>query len=150
MSFSMPSETLSPFAKVDSPPPSTFRLKLTAIAAPPGHRGSGGNSPYPTRLRAIIGSDSGVIMWSSVERAYTCAKGAVHGFRLSKIRSDRLRPGLYAAIVRLRLPTGAGGNTMAIDADGIKIAVAITAACRTPVANLGILGRGFVGGRAAV
>jgi hypothetical protein len=59
-------------------------------------------------------------------------------FRLSKIRYDRLRPGLYAAIVRLRLSTGAGRNTMAIDAGGIQIAVALTAACRTPVANLGI------------
>jgi hypothetical protein len=59
-------------------------------------------------------------------------------FRLSKIRYDRLRSGLYAAIVRLRLSTGAGRNTMAVDADGVQIAVALTAACRTPVANLGI------------
>src|SRR5262249_44829664 len=59
-------------------------------------------------------------------------------FRLSEIRYDRLRPGLYAAIVQLRLPTGAGRNTMAIDAGGIKIAVALAAACRTSVANLGV------------
>jgi hypothetical protein len=30
---------------------------------------------------------------------------------------------------------------MAVDADGVQIAVALTAACRTPVANLGILER---------
>src|SRR5262249_8887 len=62
-------------------------------------------------------------------------------FRLSKIRYDRLRSGLYAAIVRLRLSTGAGRNTMAVDAGGGQIAVALTAPCRTPVANLGIFHR---------
>lgn len=31
-----------------------------------------------------------------------------------------------------------GGNTMAIDTGAIEIAVALTAACRTAVANLGI------------
>src|SRR5262249_58185510 len=45
------------------------------------------------------------------------------------------------AVVGLGLSTGAGRNTMAIDAGGIQIAVALTAACRTPVANLGILCR---------
>src|SRR5262249_11862689 len=59
-------------------------------------------------------------------------------FRLSKIRYDRLRPGVYAAIVRLRLSTRTGRNTMAIDAGGIEIAVALAAACRTPVAKLAI------------
>jgi hypothetical protein len=56
-------------------------------------------------------------------------------FQLSKIRYDRLRPGVYAAIVRLRLSTRTGGSTMAIDTGAIEIAVALTAACRTAVAQ---------------
>ena len=45
MSFSIPSDTGSPLNIVDSPPPSTLRLKLTAIRALPGQWGLGGISP---------------------------------------------------------------------------------------------------------
>ena len=56
MSLSIPSDRGSPLARLDSPPPSMLRLKLTATTAPPGQHGSGVLSPYPTRSRAIIGS----------------------------------------------------------------------------------------------
>ena len=45
MSLSMPSDTSSPLNSVNSPPPSTLRLKLTAISAPPGQAGCGGVAP---------------------------------------------------------------------------------------------------------
>src|SRR5215471_2489038 len=59
ISLSMASEAVSLLARVDSPPPSMLRLKLTAIRAPSGHAGSGGCSPYPTRSRAAMGSGFG-------------------------------------------------------------------------------------------
>lgn len=45
MSVSTPSDIPSPSMIERSPPPSKFKLMLTAILAPPGHCGSGGLAP---------------------------------------------------------------------------------------------------------
>jgi hypothetical protein len=45
ISVSTPSDIPSPSMIERSPPPSKFKLMLTAILAPPGHCGSGGLAP---------------------------------------------------------------------------------------------------------
>src|SRR5215467_10582379 len=99
---------------------------------------SGNNPVFPPNIRARQYAQYAACVLPVCQKPELGLQLGFNRFRLSKIRYDRLRPGLYAAIVQLRLSTGAGRNTMAIDAGGIQIAVAPTAACRTPVANLGI------------
>src|SRR5262249_28629647 len=68
--------------------------------------------------------------------SYQFAKSRNWDFNLASIDSDYPKSDTIGFdLAYMRLSTGAGRNTMAIDAGGIQIAVALTAACRTPVAE---------------